>query len=81
MRYWYPFTEEATDKILEDGINRLVIIPLYPQYSISTTGSSIRLLEQILDEDNQVSSSSYHMHVSSSIHYLRYRYWTRTTRP
>jgi ferrochelatase len=31
MRYWYPFTEEATDKILEDGINRLVIIPLYPQ--------------------------------------------------
>lgn len=53
MRYWYPFTEEATDKILEDGINRLVIIPLYPQYSISTTGSSIRLLNQILDEDNK----------------------------
>jgi ferrochelatase len=51
MRYWYPFTEEATDKILEDGINRLVIIPLYPQYSISTTGSSIRLLEKILAED------------------------------
>jgi len=51
MRYWYPFTEEATDKILEDGVNRLVIIPLYPQYSISTTGSSIRLLNQIFNED------------------------------
>jgi len=51
MRYWYPFTEEATDKILADGINRLVIIPLYPQYSISTTGSSIRLLDKILNED------------------------------
>lgn len=51
MRYWYPFTEEATDKLLEDGINRLVIIPLYPQYSISTTGSSIRLLDQIMRED------------------------------
>jgi len=51
MRYWYPFTEEATDKILEDDINRLVIIPLYPQYSISTTGSSIRLLNQIINED------------------------------
>ena len=25
MRYWYPFTEEATDKLLEDGINRLVM--------------------------------------------------------
>lgn len=31
MRYWYPFTEEAVDKILEDGVNRLVILPLYPQ--------------------------------------------------
>jgi len=51
MRYWHPFTEEATEKILEDDINRLVIIPLYPQYSISTTGSSIRLLDQIINED------------------------------
>jgi len=48
MRYWYPFTEEAVDKILEDGVNRLVILPLYPQYSISTTGSSIRLLDIIM---------------------------------
>mmetsp|Transcript_19668 Transcript_19668/g.65458 ORF Transcript_19668/g.65458 Transcript_19668/m.65458 type:complete len:467 (+) Transcript_19668:220-1620(+) len=51
MRYWYPFTEEATDQILSDGVNRLVIIPLYPQYSISTTGSSIRLLDQIIRQD------------------------------
>eukprot|EP00960_Hanusia_phi_P025880 745930-Hanusia_phi.AAC.3 len=50
MRYWYPFTEEATDQILSDGVNRLVIIPLYPQYSISTTGSSIRLLDQVDEE-------------------------------
>jgi len=50
MRYWYPFTEEAVDKILEDGVNRLVILPLYPQYSISTTGSSIRLLDQIINQ-------------------------------
>jgi len=51
MRYWYPFTEEAVDKILEDDINRLVILPLYPQYSISTTGSSIRLLDMIMNDD------------------------------
>lgn len=31
----------------------MVIIPLYPQYSISTTGSSIRLLKQILAEDSK----------------------------
>ena len=51
MRYWYPFTQEAIARIKRDGIDRLVILPLYPQFSISTSGSSFRLLEQIWDED------------------------------
>mmetsp|Transcript_22351 Transcript_22351/g.36768 ORF Transcript_22351/g.36768 Transcript_22351/m.36768 type:complete len:511 (-) Transcript_22351:81-1613(-) len=46
MRYWYPFTEEALAKIREDGINALVILPLYPQFSISTSGSSLRVLQE-----------------------------------
>ncbi|KAJ1468941.1 ferrochelatase-domain-containing protein [Baffinella frigidus] len=53
MRYWYPFTEEAVDQILADGINRLVILPMYPQYSISTTGSSMRLLDQMIKKDSK----------------------------
>jgi len=51
MRYWHPFTEEAVDHIKRDGIDRLVILPLYPQFSISTSGSSFRLLEEIWNED------------------------------
>ncbi|HEY9648299.1 MAG TPA: ferrochelatase [Chroococcidiopsis sp.] len=51
MRYWYPFTEEAIARIKRDGVERLVILPLYPQFSISTSGSSFRLLEQIWAED------------------------------
>lgn len=46
MRYWYPFTEEALDEIRKDGINALVILPLYPQFSISTSGSSLRVLQE-----------------------------------
>lgn len=46
MRYWYPFTEEALLKIQKDGINALVIVPLYPQFSISTSGSSLRILQE-----------------------------------
>eukprot|EP00581_Thalassiosira_minuscula_P016179 CAMPEP_0183732216 /NCGR_PEP_ID=MMETSP0737-20130205/37830_1 /TAXON_ID=385413 /ORGANISM="Thalassiosira miniscula, Strain CCMP1093" /LENGTH=470 /DNA_ID=CAMNT_0025965159 /DNA_START=23 /DNA_END=1435 /DNA_ORIENTATION=+ len=46
MRYWYPFTEEALEQIREDGINALVILPLYPQFSISTSGSSLRVLQE-----------------------------------
>ena len=46
MRYWYPFTEEALEEIQKDGIEALVIVPLYPQFSISTSGSSLRVLQE-----------------------------------
>mmetsp|Transcript_21857 Transcript_21857/g.28275 ORF Transcript_21857/g.28275 Transcript_21857/m.28275 type:complete len:496 (+) Transcript_21857:119-1606(+) len=46
MRYWYPFTEEALDEIQKDKIEALVILPLYPQFSISTSGSSLRVLQE-----------------------------------
>lgn len=46
MRYWYPFTEEALKQIEKDKINALVIVPLYPQFSISTSGSSLRILQE-----------------------------------
>jgi len=46
MRYWYPFTEEALDEIRRDGRDTLVVVPLYPQYSVSTSGSSLRVLQE-----------------------------------
>ncbi|XP_027081787.1 ferrochelatase-2, chloroplastic [Coffea eugenioides] len=51
MRYWHPFTEEAVHRIKTDGITRLVVLPLYPQFSISTTGSSIRVLQRMFRND------------------------------
>lgn len=51
MRYWHPFTEEAIARIKRDGIEQLVILPLYPQFSISTSGSSFRLLEEIWSDN------------------------------
>ncbi|XP_038706049.1 ferrochelatase-2, chloroplastic-like [Tripterygium wilfordii] len=51
MRYWHPFTEDAIKQIKRDGITKLVVLPLYPQFSISTSGSSLRLLESIFRED------------------------------
>lgn len=52
MRYWYPFTEEAIEQIKRDKITKLVVLPLYPQFSISTSGSSIRLLQSLFGEDD-----------------------------
>eukprot|EP00192_Tetraselmis_astigmatica_P005298 CAMPEP_0117649278 /NCGR_PEP_ID=MMETSP0804-20121206/881_1 /TAXON_ID=1074897 /ORGANISM="Tetraselmis astigmatica, Strain CCMP880" /LENGTH=503 /DNA_ID=CAMNT_0005454993 /DNA_START=281 /DNA_END=1792 /DNA_ORIENTATION=+ len=54
MRYWNPYTEEAVEQIKADGINRLVVIPLYPQFSISTSGSSLRLLEKLFKSDSRL---------------------------
>lgn len=55
MRYWHPFTEEAVDQIKRDSITSLVVLPLYPQYSISTTGSSLRVLESLFRQDAYLS--------------------------
>jgi len=41
MRYWHPLTEEALRKIEAQAFRRLVLLPLYPQYSRTTTGSSL----------------------------------------
>lgn len=46
MRYWKPYTEEALESICNDKINALVVLPLYPQFSISTSGSSLRVLQE-----------------------------------
>lgn len=54
MRYWHPFTEEALAQIQRDKINTLVIVPLYPQYSISTSGSSLRVLQEIFQKQPQL---------------------------
>eukprot|EP00775_Hariotina_reticulata_P003345 gene3345-3621_t len=51
MRYWHPYTEEALQHVIRDGIQNLVILPLYPQFSISTSGSSLRLLEHLFKND------------------------------
>ncbi|XP_042377284.1 ferrochelatase-1, chloroplastic-like isoform X1 [Zingiber officinale] len=55
MRYWKPFTEEALHQIKKDRITKLVVLPLYPQFSISTSGSSIRVLQSIIREDDYFS--------------------------
>ncbi|KAJ1639570.1 ferrochelatase [Pavlovales sp. CCMP2436] len=53
MRYWYPFTDDAVREMIEAGHRELVILPLYPQFSVSTSGSSLRVLEDIFYSNAQ----------------------------
>lgn len=42
MRYWHPFTEEALNEIEREKIKKVILLPLYPQYSMATTESSVK---------------------------------------
>jgi protoporphyrin/coproporphyrin ferrochelatase len=64
MRYWRPFTETAIDEIVRDGITELIALPLYPQFSVSTTGSSFKDFVSQLDQ-------------RGALRHIRRRYITR----
>lgn len=50
MRYWHPDTEEAVTVMLHAGVERIVALPLYPQYSAATTGSSFKELARVFKD-------------------------------
>jgi protoporphyrin/coproporphyrin ferrochelatase len=56
MRYWHPFTSEAIEQIEAAHCDELVLLPLYPQYSSTTTGSS-------MNEWNRLYRGSAEVHV------------------
>lgn len=48
MRYTQPDTTSAVSVLSAAGVGRLVLLPLYPQYSFATTGSSEAELMRVL---------------------------------
>jgi ferrochelatase len=42
MRYWHPFAAEAVKAVKAFAPDRILLLPLYPQFSTTTTGSSLR---------------------------------------
>lgn len=62
MRYWHPLTQEVVKKVKEKGYEKILLLPLYPQFSISTTGSSFNEWNRIYDGDKKklIYVQSYH---------------------
>ncbi|MFA5786379.1 MAG: ferrochelatase [Actinomycetota bacterium] len=50
MRYTHPDTYDAVRQLVQAGIDRIVLLPLYPQYSKATTGSSENELRRVMVE-------------------------------
>lgn len=41
MRYWHPFADEVVAEVKAFAPDRVLLLPLYPQYSTTTSGSSV----------------------------------------
>ena len=49
MRYWHPRADETAREILAYAPAEIVLLPLYPQFSTTTTASSLAEVEAALD--------------------------------
>jgi ferrochelatase len=54
MRYWHPFTAEAVEQLRAAECDQVVLLPLYPQYSSTTTGSSLNEWCRLFRDDMPV---------------------------
>lgn len=50
FRYAKPYTEMCLDELEKDGVERVVLFTQYPQYSCSTTGSSLNEMTRRIKE-------------------------------
>jgi ferrochelatase len=63
MRYWHPFTSEAIAQLQAAQCDEVVLLPLYPQYSSTTTGSSLNEWQRLFRGDLPVHSvDSFYRH-------------------
>ena len=54
MRLWKPPIDEAVAQIAADGIRRLVVLPLFPQHSVTTSGSCLNYFRAIAEKTGLV---------------------------
>lgn len=46
MRYWHPMSAETAAKVKDYAPDLIVLLPLYPQYSTTTTASSVKAWDE-----------------------------------
>ena len=52
MRCWHPRASEVIKKVKEYNPEEIILLPLYPQYSASTSGSSINEWNDLCEKEN-----------------------------
>jgi ferrochelatase len=64
MRYWIPLTQTIVEKVEAGNYEKIILLPLYPHYSITTTGSSFNEWKRYYkgEEKKLVLINSYYDH-------------------
>ena len=52
MRCWHPRAENVVSEVIDYGPDEVILMPLYPQYSAATSGSSINEWQNICKKNN-----------------------------
>ena len=52
MRCWHPRAENVVKEVIEYSPEEIILMPLYPQYSAATSGSSIKEWKDICVKNN-----------------------------
>src|SRR5579872_2139530 len=52
MRYWHPFSRETAAAVASWRPDEIVLLPLYPQYSTTTTASSLAAWDEAAAQQN-----------------------------
>ncbi len=65
--YSEPTIKQAIDDFMKDGINNIIVIPLYPQASITTTESVIYDLNKSINKYNSKNSNCHAEFISASL--------------
>jgi ferrochelatase len=58
MCTWRPFLKEAVERIATSDIDRLVILPLFPQFSFTTTRAGFEVLKKLVEATPRLKAST-----------------------
>ncbi|OUS30893.1 ferrochelatase [Gammaproteobacteria bacterium 45_16_T64] len=87
MTYGSPSIKHATDKLLSSGISHLVVLPLYPQFSATTTGAALDALSEALRTTTNIPEISFIRHYYKEDGYIKAlansirTYWEKHGKP
>ncbi len=50
MRYWFPLIDSVIKQVMDSNPEEIILLPLYPQYSLATTGSFFDAWDKAMKE-------------------------------